>query len=67
MRDQNRRRSSAPVVLKIAITAVDGMPWLTRLTRIQLSELSTRLLWNGGIRNTAKMVVQAIAIRSGRR
>ena len=31
MRDQNRRRSSAPVALKIAITAVDGMPWLTRL------------------------------------
>jgi glycosyltransferase involved in cell wall biosynthesis len=67
MRDQNRRRSPAPVALKIAISAVDGMPWLRRLTRIQLSELFTRLLWNGGIRNTAKMVVQAIAIRTGRR
>jgi glycosyltransferase involved in cell wall biosynthesis len=67
LRAQNRRRSSAPLALKIAITAVDGMPWLSRLTRIQLSELFTRLLWNGGIRNTAMMAVQAIAIRTGRR
>jgi glycosyltransferase involved in cell wall biosynthesis len=66
-RSDNRRRSAAPPALKAAVTVVDAMPWLTRLQRIQLSELFTHLIWNGGVRMTSKMAIQAMATRLKRR
>lgn len=66
LRAQNRRFSTAPGALKLAVSAVDRLPCLPRLTRIQLNELLTHLLWNGGVRMTAKMAFQAIRIRMGR-
>jgi glycosyltransferase involved in cell wall biosynthesis len=62
-RRENRRHSNAPLALKLAVSAVEALPLLPRLTRIQLCELFTRLLWNGGLRSTARMAAQAVAIR----
>lgn len=66
-RKENRRHSQAPHGLKLAVTVIDALPRLPRLTRIHLCELLTHLLWNGGIRMTSNMVWQAIAIRVRRR
>lgn len=66
-RTESRRRSAAPRTLKLALAAVDRLPWLPRLTQIQLSELFTRLLWNGGVAVTSKMAAQAVRIRIWRR
>jgi glycosyltransferase involved in cell wall biosynthesis len=66
-RSENRRRSAAPTALKLAVPVVEALPWVPRLVKIQLCELFTHLFWNGGIRMTAPMVRQAVAIRVGRR
>jgi glycosyltransferase involved in cell wall biosynthesis len=66
-RARNRRCSPAPHALKLAVTGIDALPWIPRLARINLSELFTRLFWNGGIRMTSRMAAQAIAIRAKRR
>jgi glycosyltransferase involved in cell wall biosynthesis len=63
MRRANRRRSGAPGALKGVIVSIDAAPFLPRLLRIQLSELFTHLLWNGGVRMTAAMARQALALR----
>jgi len=62
-RRENRRSSAAPLALKLAVMMVEALPLLGRLTRIQLNELFTRLLWSGGLRQTATMAVAAFTIR----
>ena len=62
-RRENRRRSDTPSALKLAVTVLEALPLLSRLTRIQLAELFTRLFWNGGLRLTARMAAQGLAIR----
>jgi glycosyltransferase involved in cell wall biosynthesis len=62
-RRENRRRSAAPLVLKLAVPSIDALPGVPRLAKIQLCELFTHLFWNGGVRMTATMVSQAIALR----
>jgi glycosyltransferase involved in cell wall biosynthesis len=62
-RRENRRRSNAPMALKLAVNGVEALPFLSRLARIQLSELFTRLFWSGGFRSTARMAAQAVALR----
>jgi glycosyltransferase involved in cell wall biosynthesis len=64
---ENRRRSAAPTALTLAVRAVDAMPWLPRLAKIELSEMFTHLFWNGGVRMTAPMVRQGLALRLRRR
>ena len=61
--NDNRRRSPAPRSLKLAVRAVDALPGLSRLAKIQLCQLLTLLFWNGGLRATATMVKQAVALR----
>jgi glycosyltransferase involved in cell wall biosynthesis len=63
----NARRSTAPFALKLAVTTVERIGWLPRLSRIQLCELFTHLLWNGGLVATSKMVARAAALRIRRR
>ncbi len=67
MRRQNRRRSAAPLALKLTVPSIDALPGLPRLAKIQLCVLFTHLFWNGGVRMTATMVSQAIALRLRRR
>lgn len=62
-RSANRRRSPAPTSLKLAVACVEALPRVSRLAKIQLCELFTRLLWNGGVRMTAAMVGQALVLR----
>jgi glycosyltransferase involved in cell wall biosynthesis len=62
MRAKNRRQSRAPLPLELALRSVDAFPGLSRLTRIQLSELFVRLSF-GGIRTVAPMVRQGLRLR----
>jgi hypothetical protein len=65
-RGRNRRRSRAPRLLKVALGCIDALPGVARLTKIQLCELLTHLLWNGGIRITLRMIRQAGRVRLSR-
>jgi glycosyltransferase involved in cell wall biosynthesis len=67
MRSANRRRSAAPLALKLAVPVVEALPWVPRLAKIQLCELFTHLFWNGGFRMTATMARQGVALRLRRR
>lgn len=62
-RSQLRSQSAAPRAVKLAVPVIEVLPGLSRLGRIHLCELVTRLFWNGGIRTTAKMIWQAAAWR----
>lgn len=62
-RPANRRKSQTPLALRLAVRVVERVPGLPRLRRIQLSEMFTHLLWNGGIAVTARMILQAVAWR----
>jgi glycosyltransferase involved in cell wall biosynthesis len=64
-RTENRRQSVAPRFLKLAIPIVEALPWLPRLTRIQVCELFVRLGF-GGMRTVAPMLRQAARLRLGR-
>jgi glycosyltransferase involved in cell wall biosynthesis len=62
-RSENRRRSEAPLALKVTVALVEALPRVPRLAKIQLDELFTHLFWNGGARMTATMLRQAVALR----
>jgi glycosyltransferase involved in cell wall biosynthesis len=62
-RSENRRRSNAPLGLKLAVRVVEALPWVPRLAKIQLCELFTHLFWNGGLRMSSEMLRQAIVLR----
>jgi hypothetical protein len=64
-RRENRGRSAAPLPLKMAVAAIDALPLISRLTKIQLTELVTHLFWCGGLRGAAPMVAQGVRIRVG--
>jgi glycosyltransferase involved in cell wall biosynthesis len=66
-RPQSRRESTAPLILKGLVPLTEIVPRMSRLTRINLCELYTRLFWGGGLRATAPMVRQAAALRLRRR
>ena len=57
----------APRALKLSVGLVEGIPGVSRLAKIHLSELLTHLLWNGGVRMTVPMVAQAVRLRLRRR
>ena len=61
-RSQNRRGSAAPLLLKLLVPMTEFLP-VSRLTRINLCELFTRLVWGGGLRATLPMIQQGTAIR----
>jgi hypothetical protein len=62
-RDENKRRSDAPRIVKLVVPLIEALPRVPRLSRIQLCELVTHLFWNGGTRATAVMLRQAVAWR----
>jgi glycosyltransferase involved in cell wall biosynthesis len=62
-RPQTRRASPAPPALKVLLPLVDRLPFLSRLLKVQLSELVTLLFWSAGPRRTARIVLQGIAFR----
>jgi glycosyltransferase involved in cell wall biosynthesis len=63
MRRENGRRSMAPPALKLVVCAIDALPRVRRLTKIQLCQLFTLLFWNGGVRVTVTMMKQAVSLR----
>ena len=66
-RASHRRRSPAPLALKILLPLVDRLPRVPRLQKVWLSQLLTHLFWNGGLRITVRILRQGIAIRLRRR
>jgi glycosyltransferase involved in cell wall biosynthesis len=62
-RAANRTKTRAPRALKTSVSVVEALPGVPRLARIQLCELFTHLLWNGGLGVTATMVRQTVAWR----
>jgi glycosyltransferase involved in cell wall biosynthesis len=63
-RARNRRASPAPRVLKILLPAVDRLPMVPRLKKMQLSEALTLLFWSGGPRRTARIVLEGVRFRT---
>jgi glycosyltransferase involved in cell wall biosynthesis len=63
IRATSRRQSTIPLALKLAIAGTERIPGLSRLFRIQLSELWARLLWAHGIRPVLGMVLGAARVR----
>jgi hypothetical protein len=49
------------------VLAIEAVPGLPRLGKIQLCELFTHLLWNRAPRATARMISQGIAHRMPRK
>jgi glycosyltransferase involved in cell wall biosynthesis len=62
-RPETRRVSPAPPVLKMLIPAIDRLPFVSRLAKVQLCELVTLLFWSGGLRRTARIVVHGVLFR----
>jgi glycosyltransferase involved in cell wall biosynthesis len=62
-RSRNRSVSPAPRALKILQPVVDGLPWVPRLKKMQLSEALTLLFWSGGPRRTAQIVLEGVRFR----
>src|SRR6266511_1379632 len=63
-RAPNRRRSRAPRSLKVLLPLVDRLPGLSALTKLWVVQLLTHLFWNGGIRLTSRIAVQALTARA---
>ncbi len=59
----NRQRSPAPRALKALLPVIDGLPRLARLKKVWAAQLLTHLFWNGGLRTTLRMIVQAVSAR----
>jgi glycosyltransferase involved in cell wall biosynthesis len=66
-RVHNKSRSPAPRALKAAVECVESLPRASRLAKVNLCELFTHLLWNGGLRATVPMVLGAIQMRARRK
>lgn len=62
-RRETCRESSAPLLLKFLVPLTEVIPALPRLTRINLCELLTRLLWEGGLFVVLPMVGQGVSLR----
>jgi glycosyltransferase involved in cell wall biosynthesis len=62
-RPLNRRRSPAPLPLKLSLPLVDRLPLVSRLHKVWVSQLLTHLFWNGGLRVTLQILRQGVAIR----
>jgi len=63
-RPENRRSSPAPAAVKILLPAIDRLPFVSRLLKVQLCELVTLLFWSGNARLTARILVQGVAFRA---
>lgn len=62
-RSENRRASAAPLSLKVLVPAVDALPAIPRLKKMQITEALTLLLWSAGIRRTTRIAAQGVAFR----
>ena len=65
-RERNRRSSLAPLPLQVAVRLANAMPLGGALPKVQLSQLFTHLLWNGGFRAVWPMVTQRLRSRQRR-
>jgi len=59
----NRRRSGAPLLVKLLLPAIDRLP-VSRLAKIHASQLTVHVFWNAGIRHSLHMLRHAIAVRA---
>jgi glycosyltransferase involved in cell wall biosynthesis len=62
-RSENRRRSAAPGVLKVAFPLVDRLPLISRLAKVQICDALSLVFWRGGVRRTSRIVSQGILFR----
>lgn len=62
-RGENRKRSPAPRPLKLLIPVIDRLPGVSRLKKVQLSELVTLLFWSGGVRPTVRIALEGVRFR----
>jgi glycosyltransferase involved in cell wall biosynthesis len=62
-RAANRRASVAPWTLKMLLPLVEALPGVPRLKKMQLCEALTLLLWSGGPRRTARIVLEGLRFR----
>jgi hypothetical protein len=63
-RSENRRRSPAPLALKLLLPVLDRVPLASRLLKVQLCDLATQLFWSGGVRRTLPLFAQGILFRT---
>jgi glycosyltransferase involved in cell wall biosynthesis len=63
-RATTRRTSPAPASLKFLLPLIDGLPLVSRLVKVQLSEAVTLLLWSGGLRGTLRILAQGLVFRA---
>jgi glycosyltransferase involved in cell wall biosynthesis len=62
-RPQTKRTSPAPLAVKLLLPAIDRLPFVSRLLKVQLCELATLLFWSAGLRRTAEIVSQGLLFR----
>lgn len=62
-RAENGSASPAPAALKMLVPLIDRLPRLSRIKKIQLSEMLTLLLWSAGPWRTARIIGQGMAFR----
>jgi glycosyltransferase involved in cell wall biosynthesis len=63
-RPETRRASPAPAAVKVLLPAIDRLPFVSRLLKVQLCELVTLLFWSAGPRRTARIVTQGVLFRA---
>lgn len=63
-RPENRRTSPAPATVKLLVPLIDRLPFVSRLLKVQLTELVTLLFWAAGIRQTSRIVLHGILFRA---
>jgi glycosyltransferase involved in cell wall biosynthesis len=62
-RDRNRRASSAPVSLKVAVPLMERLPRVRPLQRLWGAQLLAHLFWNGGIGTSTLLLARAVHAR----
>jgi glycosyltransferase involved in cell wall biosynthesis len=65
-RERNRRISPAPTALKMLVPLVARVPGLHPLRQLWVTQVLAHLFWNGGLRATTALIVQAVALRARR-